>query len=257
MVSIDLNADLGEATAGNAVSDDTAMIELISSANVACGFHAGEPVGIARTIAAAAQANVTIGAHPGYRDIPGFGRRFIDYNPAELREELLYQIGAIHTLARVNGRGVSYVKPHGALYNAIVHHEAQAEVVVDSVKKFNRTFDLDVPLLLLPGSIAIDIADAAGVRVVREAFADRNYNPDGTLVSRRLPNAVLHDPKLVADRVVELAKTGTLTASDGTQIKVQADSICVHGDSPGAVDMTRSITEALKAAGIEKRSFAS
>ena len=256
MVSIDLNADLGEATAGNAVSDDNAMIELISSANVACGFHAGEPLGIAQTIAAAARNNVTIGAHPGYRDIPGFGRRFIDYEANELRQELLYQIGAIHTLARSNGRDVSYVKPHGALYNTIVHHEAQAEVVVDAVRRFNQAFDLDVPLLLLPGSIAIDIANAEGVRVVREAFADRAYNPDGTLVSRRLPGAVLHDAKAVADRVVELAKTGTLVASDGTKIQVQADSVCVHGDSPGSVDMTRAIAKALQDAGIEKKSFA-
>lgn len=247
---IDLNADLGESNAGNPVSDDAAMLRIVSSANTACGFHAGDPHDIAKTLAAAAENNVTIGAHVGYRDKPGFGRRFIDYDPAELADEVLYQIGALDALARANGTKVSYVKPHGALYNTIVHHEAQAQAVVDGVKAFG-----DLPLLLLPGSVAIDKAETAGLRAVREAFADRNYNPDGTLVSRREPNAVLDEPEAVAGRVLKLATEGTLTAIDGTEITIGAESVCVHGDSPGAVAMAEHIASHLEANNIAVRPF--
>lgn len=247
---IDLNADLGESNAGNPVSDDAAMIRVVSSANTACGFHAGDPHDIAKTLEAAAERGVTIGAHVGYRDKPGFGRRFIDYAPAELADEVLYQIGALDALARSRGTKVSYVKPHGALYNAIVHHEAQAQAVVDGVKAFG-----DLPLLLLPGSIAIEKAEAAGLRTVREAFADRNYSPDGTLVSRRESNAVLHDPDAVAERVLRLATEGTLTAVDGSEISIGAESVCIHGDSPGAVAMAEHIASRLDSEGIAVRSF--
>lgn len=247
---IDLNADLGESNAGNPVSDDAAMIRVVSSANTACGFHAGDPHDIAQTLEAAAERGVTIGAHVGYRDKPGFGRRFIDYAPAELADEVLYQIGALDALARSRGTKVSYVKPHGALYNTVVHHEAQAQAVVDGVKAFG-----DLPLLLLPGSIAIEKAEAAGLRAVREAFADRNYNPDGTLVSRRESNAVLHDPDAVAERVLRLATEGTLTAVDGSEISIGAESVCIHGDSPGAVAMAEHIAARLDSEDIAVRSF--
>ncbi|MCZ9308820.1 LamB/YcsF family protein [Corynebacterium uberis] len=251
-LSIDLNADLGETTAGNPVADDAAMLELVSSANVACGFHAGDPHDIARTVAAAAARGVTVGAHVGYRDAPGFGRRFMDYAPAELADEVLYQIGALDALARAHGTAVAYVKPHGALYNAIVHHEAQAQAVIDGVAAFGR----DLPVLLLPGSVAIDAATAKGLPVVREAFADRGYNPDGTLVSRRLPGAVLATTQEVVDRVIQVATTGTVTATDGTRVDVGAQSVCVHGDSPGAVEMARGIVAALEKEGIAIRAFA-
>ena len=247
---IDLNADLGESNAGNPVSDDAAMIRVVSSANTACGFHAGDPHDIAKTLEAAAERGVTIGAHVGYRDKTGFGRRFIDYTPAELADEVLYQIGALDALARSQGTKVSYVKPHGALYNTIVHHEAQAQAVVDGVKAFG-----DLPLLLLPGSVAIEKAEAAGLRAVREAFADRNYNPDGTLVSRRESNAVLHDPDAVAERVLRLATEGTLTAVDGSEISIGAESVCIHGDSPGAVAMAEHIATRLDSEGIAVRPF--
>ncbi|WKD58008.1 LamB/YcsF family protein [Corynebacterium capitovis DSM 44611] len=249
--AIDLNADLGETTAGNPVADDGAMLDMVSSANVATGFHAGDPHSIARTLSAAAAAGVTVGAHPAYNDPAAFGRRFVDYAPADLTDEVLYQIGALDALARANGTQVSYVKPHGALYNTIVHHEAHARAVVDGVKAFGR----DLPLLLLPGSIAAEIAEQAGLRVVREAFADRGYNPDGTLVSRREPNAVMHDPAAVAERVLHVAATGSVTAIDGSEIAVSAESVCVHGDSPGAVELTRSIVARLADEGIEIRSF--
>ena len=247
---IDLNADLGESNAGNPVSDDAAMIRVVSSANTACGFHAGDPHDIAKTLEAAAERGVTIGAHVGYRDKTGFGRRFIDYTPAELADEVLYQIGALDALARSQGTKVSYVKPHGALYNTIVHHEAQAQAVVDGVKAFG-----DLPLLLLPGSVAIEKAEAAGLRAVREAFADRNYNPDGTLVSRRESNAVLHDPDAVAERVLRLATEGTLNAVDGSEISIGAESVCIHGDSPGAVAMAEHIATRLDSEGIAVRPF--
>ena len=245
-MQIDLNADLGETTAGNPVADDAAMLEMVSSANVATGFHAGDPHSIAGTLNDAASHGVTIGAHVAYRDPVGFGRRFMDYTPAELADETLYQIGALDALARVHGMRVRYVKPHGALYNTIVHHEGHAKAVIDGIKAFSP----ELAVMLLPGGVAVDIAERAGLRVIREAFADRGYNPDGTLVSRREPGAVLHDPQEVAERVLQVASTGAVTAIDGTEVKVQAESVCVHGDSPGAVELTRSVVQKLHDEGI-------
>ncbi|QNE89058.1 LamB/YcsF family protein [Corynebacterium incognita] len=249
-VTIDLNADLGETTAGNPVADDAAMLDMVSSANVACGFHAGDAHSIAQTVKAAAERGVVVGAHIGYNDIAGFGRRFMEYSPAELADETLYQIGALDALCRANGTAVSYVKPHGALYNAIVHHEAQAQAVVDGVKAFG-----DLPLMLLPGAVACDLAEKAGLRVIREAFSDRNYNPDGTLVSRTQDNAVMHDPEAVAARVLQVATKGSITAVDGSVLDVRAESVCTHGDSPGAVELLRGVVKQLGDQGIEIRSF--
>lgn len=250
MTTIDLNADLGEATAGNPVADDAAMVALISSANVACGFHAGDPHGIAKTLAAAAERGIAVGAHVGYNDLTGFGRRFIDYDPAELADEVLYQIGALDALARANGTHVSYVKPHGALYNTIAKDKVQARAVVNGVQAFD-----DLPLMLLPGGVAVGVAEEAGLRVVREAFADRNYNPDGTLVSRREDNAVITDPDAVAARVLQVATSGSVTAVDGSALEVDAESVCVHGDSPGAVELTKAVVAELGAKDVEVRSF--
>lgn len=239
---IDLNADLGETTAGNPVADDQAMLALVSSANVACGFHAGDPHSIAATVAEAARRGVRVGAHVGYNDKAGFGRRRIDYDPAELADEVLYQIGALDALARAAGTRVCYVKPHGALYNAIVADEAQARAVVDGVRAFG-----DLPLLLLPGSVAGSIAEGRGMTVVREAFADRAYQPDGTLVNRRSPGAVLDGVEAIVARVRQVAATGSVTAIDGSTVPVDAASVCVHGDSPAAVASARAIVDALAA----------
>ncbi|SQG64336.1 LamB/YcsF family protein [Corynebacterium renale] len=247
---IDLNADLGESTAGNPVADDAAMMELVTSANVACGFHAGDPHHIAKTLRQAKEHNITVGAHPGYNDKAAFGRRYIAYNPAELADEVLYQIGALDALARAAGTKVSYVKPHGAMYNAIVHDHDQAKAVIEGIKAFG-----DLPVMLLPGAVAIDYAEAAGLTVIREAFADRGYLPDGTLVPRSQESAVLHDAQQVADRVLQVARDGSVTAIDGTVLKVNADSICVHGDSPGAVEMTRQIVRDLDAAGVVRKAI--
>lgn len=250
MSFIDLNADLGETTAGNPVADDAAMLEMVSSANVATGFHAGDPHSIAGTVADAVANGVVVGAHIGYNDPTAFGRRFIDYDPAELASETLYQIGALDALARAAGTQVKYVKPHGALYNAIVHHKEQAQAVIEGVKAFG-----DLPLMLLPGGVAVDMAEKAGLTVIREAFSDRGYNPDGTLVNRRLPGAVLADPRQVVERVLQIAETGSITAIDGTTLNVDAQSVCTHGDSPGSVEMLRGVVAELGNRGVEIRSF--
>ncbi|AGZ45222.1 LamB/YcsF family protein [Actinoplanes friuliensis] len=249
---MDLNSDLGEGFGTWRLGDDTAMLDVVSSANIACGFHAGDPRTLLATCERAVATGVVIGAQVGYRDLAGFGRRFIDYETPDLVADVIYQLGALDGLARAAGDRVLYVKPHGALYNTIVHHEQQAAAVVDAV----RRYDPDLPVLGLPGSVFLHLADEAGLRTVREAFADRGYHPDGTLVSRRDPGALLHDPAEVADRMLRLVTDRTLVAVDGTVIKVEADSICVHGDSPGAVGMARAVHAKLTAAGIPITSFA-
>lgn len=248
--TIDLNADLGETTNGIAVADDPAMIELVSSANVATGFHAGDPHAIAATVKAAAARGVTVGAHIGYRDPENFGRTRLDIDPGQLADETLYQIGALDALARAHGTQVSYVKPHGALYNTIVHDEDQARAVIDGIRAFG-----DLPVMLLPGSVAIGFAGQKGLRVIREAFADRNYLPDGSLVPRTREDAVITDADAVAARVLQVATTGSVTAVDGSTLAVEAESVCVHGDSPGAVALARSIVERLRSDSITVRSF--
>jgi UPF0271 protein len=248
---IDLNADLGESLGAWRLGDDEAMLDVVTSANVACGFHAGDSLTLRRTCAAAAERGVVIGAQVSYRDLAGFGRRFIDMDPAELTADVVYQVGALDALAKVSGGRVSYVKPHGALYNAIVHHEEQAQAVVDAVIAVDR----DLPVLGLPGSAFLRRAEAAGLRTVVEAFADRAYTPEGTLVPRSAPGAVLHDPAEVAARMLRLVTEQRLTAVDGTDIQVRPESICTHGDSPGAVEMARAVRAALTGAGIEIAPF--
>jgi len=251
MAIIDLNSDVGESFGNWKMGDDAAIFRSVSSANVACGFHAGDPSTIAQTCRDAVASGVTIGAHVGYRDLAGFGRRFLDCTPTELADDVLYQMGALQALAQAAGAQIRYVKPHGALYNTIVHHEVQAQAVVDGV----RAFGGDLPLLLLPGSIALAKAEAAGLRGVAEAFADRAYNPDGTLVSRREPGAVIHDTDTVVGNMVRLAQTGKITAVDGSTITVEAESICVHGDTPGSVAMAAAVRAGLESAGVTVRSF--
>ncbi|WP_110588603.1 LamB/YcsF family protein [Microbacterium suaedae] len=248
---MDLNSDVGESFGAWPMGDDRAMFGHVTSANIACGFHAGDPSGIAATCRAALDAGIVIGAHVGYRDLAGFGRRFVDCSEQELADDIVYQIGALQALARRAGGDVRYVKPHGALYNAIATHEAHARAVVDAV----RAVDADLPLLLLPGSVALDIAEARGVRGVREAFADRAYTPDGLLVSRREEGAVLHDADLVVRRMVRLAEEGVVEAIDGSDSRIPADSICLHGDTPGSVAMARAVRTGLEKAGVEIASF--
>lgn len=249
---MDLNSDVGESFGPWPMGDDAAMLEHVTSANIACGFHAGDPSGIARTARASVAAGAAIGAHVGYRDLAGFGRRFVDCSETELADDVAYQIGALQALARREDGEVRYVKPHGALYNAIVSHEAHARAVVDAV----RSVDPRLALVLLPGSVAGRYAERAGLRVVGEAFADRAYTPEGELVSRRAPGAVLQDPAAVAGRMVRFAETGLVDAIDGTALRVDAETICLHGDTPGAVVMAAAVRAALDDAGVEIRSFA-
>ena len=252
MTTIDVNSDVGESFGRWTLGDDTAMMAAVTSANVACGFHAGDPTTLRRTCQDAAAAGVVIGAQVGYRDLAGFGRRFIDMDPVELADDIVYQIGALQALAAVAGSRVSYVKPHGALYNTAVHHEVQAGAVVDAV----RSVDPPLPVLGLPGSRLLALAEAAGLRAVTEAFADRGYTPEGTLLPRSQPGALLHDPAEVAARMVRLVTDGKITAVDGSDIAVRAESLCVHGDSPGAVQMAGAVRDALRVAGITVRAFA-
>ncbi|MBO1268005.1 LamB/YcsF family protein [Arthrobacter cavernae] len=251
MASIDLNSDVGESFGRWTLGDDNAMFQSVSSANVACGFHAGDPTVIRTTCQQAAEAGVVIGAHVGYRDLAGFGRRFLDIDPLELADDVVYQIGALQALAATAGTSVTYVKPHGGLYNAIVKHTAQAQAVVDAVKSVDPT----LPILGLPGSEVLRLAEAAGLRAVTEAFADRAYNPDGTLVSRTLPGAVLHDPAEVAEHVLRMATEQSVRAIDGSILNIRAESICVHGDSPGAVAMATAVKSALSDAGVSIGTF--
>ncbi|OZD05258.1 hypothetical protein CH275_10520 [Rhodococcus sp. 06-235-1A] len=251
MTSIDLNADLGESYGSWTLGDDDAMLSVVSSANVACGFHAGDPTTLLRTCRSAANAAVRIGAQVGYQDLVGFGRRFLDVSPADLTADVIYQMGALDALAQVAGSAVAYVKPHGALYNAIVHHREQAKAVVDAVVAYDAT----LPVLGLPGSVFLEEAERAGLRTVTEAFADRAYTPQGTLVARSEPGAVLSDPDAVAHRVLTMVTDGTAIAVDGSTIDVRAESICLHGDSPGAVAMATAVSELLRANGIDISAF--
>ncbi|MDV8055783.1 5-oxoprolinase subunit PxpA [Rhodococcus sp. IEGM 1343] len=251
MTSIDLNADLGESYGAWTLGDDDAMLALVSSANVACGFHAGDPTTLLRTCRSASNAAVRIGAQVGYHDLAGFGRRFLDVSPADLTADVIYQMGALDGLAQVAGSAIAYVKPHGALYNAIVHHNGQAKAVVDAVLAYDPT----LPVLGLPGSIFLEEAERAGLRTVAEAFADRAYTPQGTLVSRSEPGAVLSDPDAVAQRVLTMITDGTVQAVDGSRIDVRAESICLHGDSPDAVAMATAVSELLRANDIDITAF--
>lgn len=252
MSTIDLNSDLGEGFGRWTLGDDAEMLGIVTSANIACGFHAGDPLVIRQTVIGARDAGVAIGAHVGYPDLAGFGRRNMDVSSAELVADVIYQIGALQGIARAAGTTVTYVKPHGALYNTIVHDARQAQDVVTAI----REIDPALAVLGLPNSEVLRAAEAAGLRPVTEAFADRAYTPEGTLVSRREAGSVLHDAEQVAARMVQLALEGTLTAIDGSTIQVSADSICVHGDSPGATEMARHVRLALTAAGIDLTAFA-
>lgn len=246
MPTIDLNSDLGENVPGRIVSDDAAMLEIVASANVSCGFHAGSPEGIRETLAAAVQGGVVIGAHPGYRDYENFGRTKVDIDSATLQAHVEYQLGALIGLTSAVGGKVAYVKPHGALYNTIARDERQSKDVVAAIK----AIDPNLVLLGLAGGVVLDVAARAGLQVAAEAFADRAYQPDGQLVSRTEDGAVLHDPAAVAERMVRLADEGVIRAIDGTDVRVDAQSICVHGDSPGSIAMAAETKRMLQAAGI-------
>lgn len=246
MTTIDLNSDLGENAPGQIVADDAAMLRIVTSANVSCGLHAGTPAGIRSTLIEAADRGVAIGAHPGYRDPEGFGRRELDVDSATLQADVEYQLGALLGLAASAGVSVRYVKPHGALYNVIARDERRARDVVAAV----RAIDPSLVMLGLAGGVILSVAERDGLATAAEAFADRGYTSAGALVPRGAEGAILHDPDAVAERVLRLATEGRIRAVDGTDVAVRADSVCVHGDTPGAVAMAAAIRSRLEAEGV-------
>jgi 5-oxoprolinase (ATP-hydrolysing) subunit A len=249
---LDLNADLGESFGSWNMGDDAAMFRLVTSANVACGFHAGDPITMLDSCRAAFELDVTVGAHVGYRDLAGFGRRSLDTSFDELFGDVLYQLGALDGVAHAVGASVDYVKPHGALYNRLVHDAEQASAVVAAI----HAYDPGLPILGLPGSQLLIQAQEADHPVFVEAFVDRAYQADGTLVPRSQEGAVLHDVDSIVERAVRLATKGEVVAVDGTVVQVRPDSLCIHGDTPGAVEMAAGVRAGLEAAGVELESFA-
>ncbi|MEE3922809.1 5-oxoprolinase subunit PxpA [Pseudomonas viridiflava] len=251
MRAIDLNSDLGESFGAWSMGDDAAILEVVSSANVACGFHAGDPAGILRTLEAAAARDVAVGAHVAYPDLVGFGRRNMDVPADQLTADVIYQIGALQGLARSAGTTVTYVKPHGALYNTIAGDPVQAAAVIQAILRI----DPQLKLVCLANSKLLGWARDAGLSCVSEAFADRAYTAQGTLVSRSRPGAVLHDVELITERMLRLVRDGVIEAEDGSLIELEADSICVHGDSPGAVNIAHALKQRLLEAGVNIRAF--
>jgi 5-oxoprolinase (ATP-hydrolysing) subunit A len=248
---MDLNADLGEGFGAWTVTDDASLLKLVTSANVACGFHAGDPSIMRSVCVDAAARGVAIGAHPGYGDLAGFGRRPIDYDARSLSDAVLYQIAALDGIARTAGTTVSYVKPHGALYHTALDDPVQAGAIVAAI----RSYDPRLHLLCIAGTELARCAEAAGLRVAAEAFADRAYLPSGRLVPRGTPGAIVTDPAEVAERAVRMAVDGEVTAVDGTRVALAPESLCVHGDTPGAVALATRVRAALIAAGVALARF--
>jgi UPF0271 protein len=251
-LTVDLNADLGESFGRWRLGDDEALLEIVTSANVACGFHAGDPTTLVQTCRAAVERGVAVGAQVSYRDLAGFGRRFMDVAADDLYADILYQLAALAGIARSVGGAVTYVKPHGALYNAVVDNETQAEAVVRAIADHSP----GIPILGLPGSALLRLGKNAGLRPVPEAFADRGYTASGTLVPRSKPGAVLDDPQQVAARAVRMVSGGRVGSVDGGEVAIDAESVCVHGDSPGAVAMAGAVRDALLREGVTVAPFA-
>jgi UPF0271 protein len=247
----DLNADLGESFGAWKLGDDAALMDIITSANIACGFHAGDPLTLRQACAMAVGRGVSIGAQVSYRDLAGFGRREMDVPADELTAEILYQIAALDGIARAEGSSVRYVKPHGALYHRVGRDPIQAAALVQAV----RAYDSSLTLMTKQDGSAAELARAAGMRVVSEAYADRAYGADGALVPRGTRGAVLTDPAAVAARAVSIVTTGAVRAVDGTQVRLGARSLCIHGDTEGAVTLARAVRQALEQAGIRLAPF--
>jgi len=249
---VDLNADLGEGFGAWQLGDDEALLDVVTSANVACGFYAGDPSIMRSVCRAAVSRGVAVGAQVGYRDLVGFGRRDLAVPPAELAADVIYQIGALDAFCRLAGDRVRYVKPHGALYHRLAGDDEAAAAVVEAV----AGYDPGLAILGLPRSRLLDRAESAGLAAVPEAFADRAYLRNGRLVPRDQDGALIHDEVAVVARAVKLATGGTVIAVDGTEVTVEARSLCLHGDTPGAVQLARAVRSALDAAGVEIRAFA-
>jgi UPF0271 protein len=247
---MDLNADVGESFGAWSMGDDAGVLASVTSANVACGFHAGDPRVMERTVALCARNGVALGAHPGYHDLRGFGRRPLPAEPAELEADILYQLGALAGFARAHGVSLTHVKPHGALYNQAAGDETLAAAIARAVARF----DARLPLVGLAASRPMRrAAAAAGLRFAAEGFADRRYLADGSLVSRTLAGAVLSDPREAAEQALAIARDGVVRASDGSLVPTAVETLCIHGDTPGAAELARAVRTALEAAGIAVR----
>ena len=249
--SVDLNADVGESFGACTIARDEALFSQITSANVACGLHAGDPGVMRDTVALATEHGVAVGAHPGFPDLAGFGRREMQLGPREVEDLVLYQIGALAGIAAAQGVRLRHVKAHGALYNMAARDPRLADAIARATASVDRSLVLFGP----PGSQLLRGADRAGLRRASEVFADRAYRPDATLLPRQEPGAVIADADVVGRRVVTMVCDGAVTAVDGTQVSLQADTICVHGDTPGAARLAARVRAALAEAGIAVRAF--
>ena len=249
---IDLNADVGESFGAYAIGHDPGLMKSITSANVAAGFHAGDPSVLRATVRRAKAHGVAVGAHPSFPDLAGFGRREMVMSPREAEDLVLYQIAAVAGVAQVEGVQLQHVKPHGALYNMASRDVALAGAVARAVAAFSPGLILLGP----PGSELLKAGTALGLRVVGEAFADRAYEPDGSLVSRKKLGAIIHDVDAVVERSIRLAKDRTVVAIDGSIVHLRADTICVHGDTPGADELAAKLRQALERAGVEVKPMA-
>jgi UPF0271 protein len=246
---VDLNSDVGESFGAYTIGQDPILLTHITSANVACGFHAGDPSVMRSTVAMAKQHGIAVGAHPGFPDLVGFGRRELHATAREVEDFVVYQIGALWAIAAAQGVRLQHVKPHGALFNMAVRDQALA----DAIARATAAVDRSLIFFGLPGSELIAAGQRAGLRTASEVFADRAYEPDGTLVSRRKAGAVIHDPANVVERVVRMATDRTVVAVDGSVVRLELDTICVHGDTPGAAELAARIHGALTAAGVHVR----
>jgi UPF0271 protein len=247
---IDMNSDVGESFGNYKLGLDEDVIPLISSANIACGFHAGDPAVMKRTIAIAKENGVALGAHPGFPDLMGFGRRNMDVSLEEIQDYVTYQVGALQAFAQAQGIKLQHVKPHGALYNMAV----QNPEIWDTVAEALSALDPALILFVLAGPDREDLEAVGakhGIRIAFEFFGDRAYNPDGSLVSRKLPGAVIHDHQQVAEKVLKLVTEGSVVCADGSEIQLAADTICVHGDNPAALQLVKRIRETLQDSGVE------
>lgn len=252
MPTIDLNCDLGEGFGDWKMGDDAAMLGIVSTVNVACGFHAGDPQIMADTFAQAKKAGVAIGAHPSYADLQGFGRRPIPYSPKEIERLVAYQLGAAMGVAALAGHRITHVKAHGSLGNRATEDADAA----DAIARATKSVDPSLAILAIAGTEIERAAERCNMKAVREIFADRAYTRAGNLVPRSQPGAVIHDSKAASERVIAMLQAGAIIATDGTKIPVGIDSICVHGDTPGAVAMAKAVRQALGEAGYTLRAFA-
>lgn len=249
MKKIDLNCDMGESFGAYKLGMDEAVIEYITSANIACAWHAGDPTVMNHTVAIAVEHGVGVGAHPGYPDLLGFGRRNMDCTMEELRNYLIYQVGALQAFCSAHGTRLQHVKPHGALYLTAVENEDVARAVAEAIVRVNPDL-LYVALAGAKGELMTRIGHEVGLKVVYEAFPDRAYSPEGTLVSRRQPGAVIKDPRAVSERALQMVQEGAVIAADGTTIPLEAQTLCVHGDNPEAVALVKGIRQTLEADGV-------